>query len=253
MEGVIGLTSLPSVPPSPAPRAENVSLSALIAESYRLRLLRGLEESLLGCGFGRIAGVDEAGRGALAGPVVAAAVVVDPLVAIPGVDDSKALSAAERERLAIEIRRTALAWAVVAVSAEVIDRINILEATKRAMCTALARLEPAPDCALIDAVRLVGLGFPCLPVIRGDALSYAIACASILAKVERDQRMVELGLLYPHYGFAVHKGYGVPEHRDALTAYGPSPVHRLTFRPVVPRRSNSPATPRAAARAEAAA
>lgn len=202
--------------------------------------MRGLEDSLSGCGYGRIAGVDEAGRGALAGPVVAAAVIAHPALAIPGVDDSKELGAAERERLAAEIRRTALAWAVVAVAADVIDRINILEATKRAMRTALARLDPAPDCALIDAVRLSGFAFPCLPVVRGDAISYAVACASILAKVERDRQMIEMGQLYPHYGFSVHKGYGVPEHREALAQYGPSPVHRLTFRTVVPRGDAHP-------------
>lgn len=210
-------------------------LTDLIAEAYRLRLLRGLEEGLAQHGYFRIAGVDEAGRGSLAGPVVAAAVVVDSRCAVPGVDDSKQLTAPERERLAAVIRRQALGFAVVAVDPDVIDRINILEATRRAMVEALCSLEPCPDCAVIDAVPLSGLRFPCFPVIRGDSISYAIASASILAKVERDRMMVELDRRYPQYGFAVHKGYGVPEHLAALRAYGPCPTHRLTYRPVVPR------------------
>ena len=207
----------------------------LFLEAYRLRLLRGLEERLAGCGFGRIAGVDEVGRGSLAGPVVAAAVIVDARCLIPGVDDSKCLTPPERERAAEAIRATSVAFTVAAVSPEVIDRVNILEASRRAMCDALARLRPAPDCAVVDAVRLSGFGFPCVPVIRGDCLSYAVACASILAKVERDRMMVELDRKYPQYGFAAHKGYSVPEHLEALSAYGPCPIHRLTFQRVLPR------------------
>jgi ribonuclease HII len=207
----------------------------LFAEAYRLRLLRGLEDWLGACGFCRVAGVDEAGRGSLAGPVVAAAVVVDPRSAVPGVDDSKCLTAPERERLAGAIRATALAFAVVAVSADVIDRINILEATRRAMAKAAARLHPAPDCVVVDAVCLSGLRVPCLSLIRGDSVSYAVACASILAKVERDRMMADLDRDYPQYGFGTHKGYGVPEHLQALETFGPCPVHRLTYRPVLPR------------------
>jgi ribonuclease HII len=126
---------------------------------------------------------------------------------------------------------------VASVPAKVIDRINILEASRLAMRQALARLTPPPDCAVVDAVALPGLGFPCLPVVRGDVISYAVACASIIAKVERDRLMVELGRRYPHYGFATHKGYGVPEHLQALAARGPCPEHRLTFQPVLPRRA----------------
>jgi ribonuclease HII len=207
----------------------------LFLEAYRLRLLRGLEERLAGCGFGRIAGVDEVGRGSLAGPVVAAAVIVDARCLIPGVDDSKCLTAPERERAAEAIRATCVAAAVAAVPPDVIDCVNILEASRRAMCEALSRLCPSPDCAVVDAVRLSGFGFPCVPLIRGDSVSYAVACASILAKVERDRMMVELDRKYPQYGFAAHKGYSVPEHLEALSAYGPSPVHRLTFKPVLPR------------------
>ena len=207
----------------------------LFLEAYRLHLLRGLEEGLARCGYGLIAGVDEVGRGSLAGPVVAAAVIVDTRRLVPGVDDSKCLTAPERERAAAAIRATAVATAVAEVSPEVIDRVNILEASRQAMCQALSRLDPAPDCAVVDAVRLSGFGFPCLPVIRGDCFSYAVACASIVAKVARDRMMVELDGTYPQYGFASHKGYCVPEHLEALSVYGPSPVHRLTFKPVLPR------------------
>lgn len=211
------------------------TLVELIAEACRLRLMRGLEELLEGGGYARVAGVDEVGRGALAGPVVAAAVIPGPAAWIPAVDDSKLLDPAEREHVAAELRRTALGWSIAVVPAEVIDRINILEASKRAMTAALRALDPAPDCAVIDAVRLRGLAFPCLPVIRGDQISYAVACASILAKVERDRMMTALDREFPHYGFASHKGYGVPEHLRVLAEYGPAPVHRLTFHPVLPR------------------
>ena len=222
------------------PRAATPAIPAvmdLFAEAYRLRLLRGLEDLLARCGFCRIAGVDEAGRGSLAGPVVAAAVIVDPCSAVPGVDDSKCLDAACRERLAAAIRKSALAWAVVPIPPDVIDRINILEATRQAMRQSLAGLSPSPDIAVIDAVALAGLGIPFLPLVRGDSVSYAVACASILAKVERDRMMVELDGRYPQYGFASHKGYSVPEHLRALETYGPCPEHRLTYAPVLPREA----------------
>lgn len=211
----------------------------LFAEAYRLRLLRGLEERLAGCGFCRVAGVDEAGRGSLAGPVVAAAVIVDLHSSVPGVDDSKCLTAEERERLAVAIRATAVASAVIAVAADVIDRINILEATRWAMAQAVRSLRPAPDCLVVDAVALAGFQVPCLPLIRGDSVSYGVACASILAKVERDRMMTELDRVYPAYGFAAHKGYSVPEHLQALETYGPCPVHRLTYQRVLPRMAEA--------------
>ncbi len=207
----------------------------LFVEAYRLHLLRGLEERLARCGYGRIAGVDEVGRGSLAGPVVAAAVVLDGRCLVPGVDDSKCLTPPERERAATAIRSHAVAFAVAAIPPDVIDRVNILEATRLAMHEALSRLRPAPDCAVVDAVRLSGFGFPCIPLVRGDCFSYAVAAASILAKVERDRMMVALDREYPQYGFAAHKGYGVAEHLEALSAYGPSPIHRLTYKPVLPR------------------
>ncbi len=211
------------------------TLAQLMAETYRLSLVRGLEERLYLAGYGRVAGVDEVGRGCLAGPVVAAAVVPRPGSAIPGVDDSKKVSPAARERMAELIRRDALAYSVVAVPAATIDRINILEATRQAMLEALWNLDGPPDLALVDAVSLKGAPCPTLSVIRGDLMSYAIASASILAKVERDRMMRELSISYPQYGFADHKGYSAPHHLEALVEFGPTPHHRLTFRSVVPR------------------
>ncbi len=221
-------------PPGSRPRT---GLHDLFAEAYRLRLLRSLENHLAQCGFVRIAGTDEAGRGSLAGPVVAAAVVLDGRCLFPGVDDSKLVPPPDRVRLAAAIRRGCLGLTVASVPAAVIDRINILEASRQAMVQALAGLAPPPDCAVVDAVPLRGLAFPCLPVVRGDAISYAVACASIIAKVERDRLMVELDRRYPQYGFAAHKGYSVPEHLQALALYGPCPEHRLTFERVLPRRA----------------
>lgn len=210
-------------------------LAQLMAETYRLSLVRGLEEGLRLAGYECLAGVDEVGRGCLAGPVVAAAVVLPPDSSIPGVDDSKRVKPEERERLARLIRNQALGCATAAVDAETIDRINILQATRRAMTEAIRALPVRPDMALIDAVRLDEAGCRTVSVIRGDLLSYSIACASIVAKVERDRMMRELGEVYPQYGFAEHKGYAAPIHREALGEYGPTPHHRLTFRSVVPR------------------
>jgi ribonuclease HII len=207
----------------------------LLAEAFRLHLLAGLEDELRQSGFARIAGVDEVGRGCLAGPVVAAAVIADPRRLVPGVDDSKQLDAPTREAVAAEIRRTALGYGIGVVSATEIDQSNILRASRAAMIDALLRLRPPPDCAVIDAVPLPSLPFPCLPVVRGDAISYAVAAASVVAKVERDRLMTDYDRVYPQYGFSVHKGYAVPEHRRAIAIYGPSPIHRLTFGTVVPR------------------
>ena len=217
----------------------------LCCELFRLELLQELEVRLRQTGFGAVAGVDEAGRGCLAGPVVAAAVIPDPSLAIPGVDDSKRLDAAARARLAAEIRRTAVACSVAFIPAETIDRINILEASRLAMRRAVGTLRPAADCVVTDAMPLPGLDVPCLPVVKGDALSYAVACASIVAKSERDAAMAALDAELPWYGFAGHKGYGAPDHLEALARFGPSAEHRLTFRSVVPRRGDStaPSTP----------
>ena len=210
-------------------------MQSLLAEAFRLHLLAGLEDELRQSGFARIAGVDEVGRGCLAGPVVAAAVIVDHRRLVPGVDDSKQLDAPTREAVAAEIRRTALAYGIGVVSATEIDQTNILRASRAAMIDALLALRPAPDCAVIDAVPISALPFPCLPVVRGDAVSYAVAAASVVAKVERDRIMSDYDRDFPQYGFSVHKGYAVPEHRRAIATYGPSPIHRLTFGTVVPR------------------
>ena len=188
-------------------------------------------------GWSCVAGVDEVGRGCLAGPVVAAAVVVDGDHALPGVDDSKVLSPADRETLARQIRETAISWSVGRASAGEIDRTNILIATRLAMTRALDGLSVCLDCALIDAVQLNEPVYPVLSLVRGDLVSYSVACASIVAKVERDRLMADLDRLYPHYGFGRHKGYAAAEHRQALSVFGPSPEHRLTFRSVVPQGS----------------
>lgn len=206
----------------------------LVAESLRIGLTTALEEALGAAGFAPVAGVDEAGRGALAGPLVAAAVVPDPRRRLPGVDDSKRLSPESRERLAELIRRHAIATEVAAVPPEVVDRLNVLEATRIAMQQALSRLAVSPLVALVDAVPLPRARCRCLAVVRGDCLSYAVACASIVAKVERDRLMRELDVQHPQYGFSEHKGYGSERHLATLREYGPSPAHRLTFRGVLP-------------------
>ena len=173
--------------------------------------------------------MDEAGRGPLAGPVVAAAVILNPGKKILGVDDSKKLSPSKRQRLKMEIEEKAVAVSVGIVDVETIDRINILEATKLAMKKALEGLEPAADFVLIDALTLPDLTVAQYPIIKGDALSASIAAASIVAKETRDDMMRVYGELYPEYGFAKHKGYGTKDHIDAIRAYGPSPLHRRSF------------------------
>jgi len=212
------------------------TIGRICGEFYRLGLLRELEERFAQAGLAPVAGVDEAGRGCLAGPVVAAAVIPDDGPAIPGADDSKNLSPELRDELARQVRSRAASWAVVAISAAAIDASDILKATRLAMRRALARLTTRPAVIVTDATPLDGCAAPVVSLVKGDALCYAVACASILAKQERDRLMVELDRSYPHYGFVRHKGYGAPEHLDALRRFGPSPVHRLSFGPVVPRR-----------------
>lgn len=181
----------------------------------------------------RVAGIDEAGRGPLAGPVVAAAVILDPSRPIAGLNDSKKLSEAARERLAAEIREKALAWGVAEASAQEIDRINILQATFLAMRRATEALQHAPEKALIDGNK-VPPGLPCHgeAVVKGDGKIAAIAAASILAKTYRDALMRALGRDYPQYGFEKHMGYPTPAHFAALEAHGPCPAHRRSFAPV---------------------
>ncbi len=184
-----------------------------------------------------LAGVDEAGRGPLAGPVVAAAVILKPEPVIKGLDDSKALTAEQRETLFVEIQRHAEAFAVSIVPPAIIDTVNILQATMRAMRDALSRLSTRPDLVLIDGNQRPGSGFLERVVIKGDQHSAAIMAASILAKVTRDRIMIDFHRLYPAYGFDAHKGYGCPQHLAALKAHGPSPIHRQSFAPV--RNSSS--------------
>jgi len=181
----------------------------------------------------RLAGVDEAGRGPLAGPVVAAAVILDPERPIVGLADSKALTASRRSRLAEAIQERALAWAVAQAEVEEIDRINILQATLLAMRRALLALQPQPAHALIDGNRCpTDLPFPAEAVVKGDSRVTAISAASILAKVSRDEMMLTLDANYPGYGFAAHKGYGTEQHLSALTRLGLTPHHRRSFAPV---------------------
>ena len=182
-------------------------------------------------GHRRVAGVDEVGRGALFGPVLAAAVVLDPAERIRGIRDSKQLSPQEREELAAEIRRRALAWAVGSVDAAEIDRINIYQASRLAMRKAVLQLIPPPDFLLVDALRL-DLAIPQIPIVKGDALSISIAAASILAKVERDALMRKWDRVFPQYQLGRHKGYPTPAHQAKLREHGPTPLHRYSYAPV---------------------
>lgn len=180
----------------------------------------------------RVAGVDEAGRGPLAGPVIAAAVILDPRRPVAGLRDSKCLSAARRERLYEEITHNALAWAVGRAEAAEIDRINILQATMLAMTRAVAALEPAAEFVVVDGNRLPALTCPAQAIVRGDSRVAAISAASIIAKVSRDREMLELDARYPGYGLAQHKGYPSRAHLEALEVLGPTPQHRRSFAPV---------------------
>lgn len=186
-------------------------------------------------GYARVAGVDEAGVGPLAGPVVAAAVIFPPGEGLRGVDDSKRLEPAEREELAGKVRELAVAWAVSRVEPEEIDRLNIHQATLEAMRRALGGLVTDPDFVLVDGRAAPGIATPHETVIGGDAICHAIAAASILAKTERDAMMVDLDAQYPGYGFASHKGYPTEAHRDAIRSLGPCAVHRRSFTLLPPR------------------
>jgi ribonuclease HII len=190
------------------------------------------ERELRLAGFQRIAGIDEVGRGSLAGPVVAAAVILPERHRIRGLRDSKVLVQARREELYRQILDRAEAVGVGCVEADVIDQVNILEATKLAMREAVARLPEAPDHLVIDALSLREVDLPQRPIIDGDAISASIAAASIVAKVTRDRICAELDDRYPVYGFRRNKGYGTPRHLDALLAEGPCEWHRRTFAPV---------------------
>jgi ribonuclease HII len=186
-------------------------------------------------GFRFIAGVDEVGRGCLAGAVVAAACILDPAKPLPeGLNDSKQIPQEKREEIAAELKASVIAWAVGQVEADEIDRINILQATKKAMLLAIAALQPKADFLLIDALQLKETALPQRAIIKGDSISASIAAASILAKTYRDDLMRRLDETYPGYGFASHVGYGTRTHWKALEAQGPCAIHRKSFKGVVP-------------------
>ena len=185
-------------------------------------------------GFKFIAGVDEVGRGCLAGAVVAAAVILDLSKPLPeGLNDSKKISAKNRERIAEEIRENAICYQIGQIEAEEIDRINILQATKKAMISAVGQLNPAADFLLIDALQLKEINLPQKAIIHGDAISASIAAASIIAKTYRDDLMKEFDKTYPEYGFSKHVGYGTKAHFEALKRFGACPLHRMSFRGVL--------------------
>ena len=199
----------------------------LQAERERLAAMREYEDTYAACSG--ICGIDEAGRGPLAGPVVAGAVILPKDCEILFLNDSKKLSEKKREELFVEIQEKAIAWNVGIVGPDVIDEINILQATYEAMRQAIEKLSVRPQLLLNDAVTIPAVEIPQVPIIKGDAKSASIAAASIVAKVTRDRLMEEYDAALPEYGFASNKGYGSAEHIEALKKYGPSPIHRASF------------------------
>lgn len=214
----------------PLARAEKIGKALTCTGHFEAEALRR--------GHHRVAGCDEAGRGSLLGPLYAAAVILDPSRPIHGLDDSKKLSAELRVALAAEIREKASAFQIIAIPATDVDDLNVYEASRQAMLRALGELSPPPDFVLTDAMPLERNGdrakfpIPFRSIIHGDAQSVSIAAASILAKVARDAHLDELALRYPQYHLARNKGYGTPDHLDALRRFGPCPEHRKTFQPV---------------------
>ncbi len=202
-------------------------LLKLQKERERLQKMRCYEKEY--ASFGIVCGIDEAGRGPLAGPVVAGAVILEPDCEILYLNDSKKLSASRREELFPEIKEKAIAWGIGMADPKRIDEINILQATYEAMRQAISKLEVKPQVLLNDAVTIPQVNIRQVPIIHGDAKSLSIAAASVLAKVTRDHLMLDYDRIYPEYGFASHKGYGTKEHIEALKKYGPSPIHRKTF------------------------
>jgi len=221
----------------PTRTSKPANAGKLSASAAKLRLLKKLrctlnfEKRAWSSGAHHVAGVDEVGRGSLFGPVVAAAVMLDPGHRIRGLRDSKLLPAERREELALLIRQHSIAWAIAAVDSARIDQINIYQASRLAMLYAVQQLAPAASHLLVDAVRL-DCELPQQPIIHGDALSASIAAASILAKVERDRMISAWDPVFPVYGLASNKGYCTPRHLAALREYGPSPLHRQSFSPV---------------------
>ena len=190
------------------------------------------EKDLWASGYRLVAGIDEAGRGPLAGPVVAAVVILPTTFRHKGINDSKLLSEGKRKELVPVIERESLGWAVAAVDEREIERINILQATLLAMTRAVRGLLSRPDYLLVDALSIPEIELPQKAIVKGDRLSASIAAASILAKVSRDRLMEEYHERYPRYNFRRHKGYGTAEHREAISRFGPCPIHRRTFRGV---------------------
>ncbi|MFK5884137.1 MAG: ribonuclease HII [Candidatus Izemoplasma sp.] len=191
------------------------------------------ENNLLKNGYFYVAGTDEVGRGPLAGPVVAAAVILDPKIKIEGLDDSKKLTEKKRELLSVKIKSMAISYCIKYIYPKEIDKINIYQASKKAMIEAINGLSVKPDFVLSDAMPLDDLGIPFESIIKGDTLSASIAAASIIAKVERDNYMVELSIKYPRYGFDKHKGYPTKQHKKALEEFGVLDIHRTTYKPVM--------------------
>lgn len=207
--------------------AKKLSDEKLQAERQRLELMRKYENQYAACTY--ICGIDEAGRGPLAGPVTAGAAILPKHCEILFLNDSKKLSEKRRDELFGEIKKTCIAWSVGIIGPERIDEINILQATYEAMRQAIAKLPVEPELLLNDAVIIPGVRIEQVSLIKGDAKSVSIAAASILAKVTRDQMMVQYDQQYPGYGFARHKGYGTAEHIAAIKKLGPCPIHRSTF------------------------
>jgi ribonuclease HII len=226
-----------SAPKKTAKDKKKVGAKGVSKATLKLRLLKSLkctlkyEKLAWAAGAKLVAGVDEVGRGSLFGPVVAAAVILDPNYRIRGLRDSKLLDREMREKLAPRIREHSLAWAIAAVDVATIDQINIYWASKRAMEEAIQMLALPPDHLLIDALR-VNCKCPQTPIIHGDALSASIAAASIIAKVERDAMISAWDPVFPDYGLASNKGYSTPKHLKTLREAGPTPLHRLSFAPV---------------------
>lgn len=222
-----------------------VSSSVIRTMTAKLCDRLSFERELWQRGLTLVAGVDEAGRGPLAGPVVAAAVILRPVWQDGGFDerlrdlnDSKQLTEAQREAFfAILTAHPEIRFGIATVDAAVIDRINILQATHRAMNEALAQLQPPPEHVLVDGTAVKTMRFPQTPLVKGDARSYSIAAASVLAKVTRDRMMLEFDRQFPGYGFAEHKGYGTPQHLAAVAKLGPCPIHRRSFAPLKPKQS----------------
>ncbi|SEN14090.1 ribonuclease HII [Lihuaxuella thermophila] len=201
-------------------------------EAARIESMWRIEKEYWAKGYQTLAGVDEAGRGPLAGPVVAAAVILPPDFDATGLNDSKQLSADERYQLRIRIEQEAVSVGIGMVDVEYIDEHNILQATYQAMRLATLQLDPAPQMILADAVQIPGLSIPQLGIVKGDSLSHSIAAASVIAKTVRDEWMIRAAQSYPEYGFDRHMGYATSEHIEALKKYGPTPIHRRSFAPV---------------------